>query len=120
MSARLARGTPDVWIKLRFSERKALGPGKIRLLELIDETGSISAASRALGMSYPRAWKLVDELNALFRTPVVMTQIGGATRGGALVTELGHDVVRHYRAIVARTYTSSARHLAALEGALAK
>ncbi|GAC1426104.1 MAG: winged helix-turn-helix domain-containing protein [Candidatus Velthaea sp.] len=112
--------TSDVWIKLRFSDDRALGPGKIKLLEVIEQTGSISAASRKLGMSYPRAWKLVDELNALFRKPVVVTRIGGAIRGGAQVTDLGHDVVRRYRAIEARTTAISARHLTALEGVLAK
>jgi molybdate transport system regulatory protein len=110
----------NISLKLRFAGDKALGPGKIRLLELIEETGSISGASRVMRMSYPRAWKLVDELNAAFTEPLVITQIGGATRGGAKLTRLGHDVVRRYRSIEARIYTASAQHLRALEGVLAK
>lgn len=111
---------PNVSLKLRFSRDRALGPGKIRLLELIDETGSISAASRAMKMSYPRAWKLIDNVNGVFADPLVNTQIGGATHGGATLTPLGRDVVRRYRSIEARVHTASAKHLEALEAILAK
>ena len=110
----------SVSLKLRFDGDKALGPGKIRLLELIDATGSISAASRQMDMSYPRAWRLVDDLNTAFATPLVRTQIGGASRGGATLTKLGREVVRRYRAIEGRVYTTCARHLQAIRGVLAK
>ncbi|NHN89721.1 winged helix-turn-helix domain-containing protein [Acetobacter conturbans] len=73
----------------------ALGHGKIRLLEHVGETGSISAAGRAMGMSYRRAWLLIDSLNNQFRNPVVATKPGGG--GGAQLTEMGRTVIRCYR-----------------------
>lgn len=114
------KNVTNISLKLCFSGDRALGPGKVRLLELIGQTGSISAASRAMVMSYPRAWKLVAELNAAFALPLVTTQIGGADRGGAIVTSTGREVVRRYRAIEARIYGGSAKQLAALGAALAK
>jgi molybdate transport system regulatory protein len=73
----------------------ALGHGKIRLLERLAETGSISAAGRAMGMSYRRAWLLIDALNDQFTAPLVATRPGGG--GGAHLTETGQAVVRCYR-----------------------
>jgi len=75
----------------------AMGPGKADLLEAIHETGSISAAGRKLGMSYRRAWLLVDEMNRCFRTPVVEARLGGAGGGGAKVTGLGLEALVRYR-----------------------
>ena len=69
-------------------------------------------------MSYPRAWKLVDDLNTSFASPLVDTRTGGIERGGAHLTPLGQEVIRRYRSIEARIYTASARHIAALEGVL--
>ena len=91
-----------------------IGPGKIRLLELIIETGSISAAGRALAMSYRQAWLLVDELNQMFREPVVVAQTGGGGGGGTVVTETGHDIVRLYREMERRAYAPRARNLLAV------
>jgi molybdate transport system regulatory protein len=107
----------DVSLRLRLSNRYALGPGKIRLLECIDEQGSISAAGRAMKMSYRRAWVLVDELNHSFAEPLVHTQLGGQAGGGATLTRLGKDVVRRYRAIERRIFSASRDHLAVLDGA---
>lgn len=76
-----------------------LGPGKVRLLELIGETGSISAAARAMGMSYRRAWALVESLNASFAGPLVAARPGGAGGGGAALLPLGAEVARLYRAL---------------------
>lgn len=76
-----------------------LGPGKIALLEAIDREGSISAAGRALGMSYKRAWDLVDALNKLAGTPVVDASPGGYRGGGAVLTDAGRSLVADYRAI---------------------
>lgn len=76
-----------------------LGPGKAALLEGIRDTGSISAAGRAMGMSYKRAWMLVEEMNAAFRDPLVESTRGGPGGGGARVTEAGLAVVRLYRAV---------------------
>lgn len=76
-----------------------IGPGKINLLEAIDREGSISAAGRALGMSYKRAWDLVDALNKLLGAAVVETSSGGHRGGGATLTEAGRSLVADYRAI---------------------
>lgn len=84
---------------LRVSLRPGhfLGPGKVRLLELIDETGSISAAARLMEMSYRRAWLLVDNMNLAFRAPVLIAAVGGTQGGGAVLTPFGHEVVARYR-----------------------
>jgi molybdate transport system regulatory protein len=104
-----------VSLRLGFTGEQALGPGKIRLLELIGETGSISAAGRAMKMSYRRAWMLVDELNRMFRDPLVAARPGGANGGGASLTEAGTDVVQRYRAIESDVETNSGAHISALE-----
>jgi molybdate transport system regulatory protein len=106
-----------VSLKLRFSDDHALGPGKVRLLELVGETGSIAAAGRAMSMSYRRAWLLIDELNGMFRGPVVVSHVGGPAGGGASLTELGTEVIRRYRAIETRILATSSDHLVALETA---
>ncbi|MCK9388250.1 MAG: LysR family transcriptional regulator [Sulfuritalea sp.] len=77
----------------------AIGPGKAALLEAVARTGSISAAARSMGMSYRRAWLLVDTMNRSFRNPLVETAKGGASGGGASVTEFGLDVLSRYRAM---------------------
>jgi molybdate transport system regulatory protein len=104
-----------VSLRLGFTGEQALGPGKIRLLELIGETGSISAAGRAMKMSYRRAWMLINELNLMFRDPLVEARPGGANGGGASLTEAGTDVVRRYRAIESNVETNSSAHISALE-----
>ena len=106
-------------IRIDLREDSQIGPGKARLLELIAETGSISAAGRALDMSYRRAWLLVDALNHTFREPLVTTMLGGKSGGGARLTAFGRDVVQHYRKIEARAAAAGRAHLAALEAALA-
>jgi len=104
-----------VSLRLGFAAEQALGPGKIRLLELIGETGSISAAGRAMKMSYRRAWMLINELNLMFREPLVEARPGGANGGGARLTESGTDVVRRYRAIESDVECHSSANIAALE-----
>lgn len=113
------RGVALVSLRLKFDGDRLLGPGRIRLLELIAETGSISAAGREMEMSYRRAWLLIDELNRSFKRPLVETQLGGAGGGGAVLTSLGLDVVRRYRAIEARIVADSRADLQALDRALA-
>jgi molybdate transport system regulatory protein len=108
-----------VTLRLGFGEAGALGPGKVRLLELVDETGSISAAGRSMGMSYRRAWLLVDSVNRCFREPVVVTRLGGTKGGGAGLTAFGCEVVRHYRAMEEAAQRALATHIRALEKALA-
>jgi molybdate transport system regulatory protein len=102
-------------LRIDLSDQRAIGPGKIRLLELVGESGSISAAGRAMKMSYRRAWMLIDELNRCFRSPVVETQLGGARGGGAVLTSLGHDLIARYRMIERAATKASAADLSALD-----
>jgi molybdate transport system regulatory protein len=95
-----------------------LGPGKAELLERIRETGSIAAAGRGMGMSYKRAWMLVEDLNAAFRDPLVSSTRGGPGGGGARLTEAGTEVLRLYHDIVATARAASADRLATLEAML--
>lgn len=94
-----ARETADACprLRIRIRENFILGPGKIDLLDAIAQAGSISAAGRAMGMSYKRAWQLVDSLNTMFERPVVVAEIGGAKGGGAVLTEFGQKIVLAYR-----------------------
>lgn len=101
-------------LRIDFGGERSIGPGKIRLLELINETGSISAAGRALAMSYRQAWLLVDEMNQMFRAPVVSAQTGGGGGGGAAVTETGNDIVRLYREMERRAYGASSPEIRSL------
>jgi molybdate transport system regulatory protein len=110
---------PRLTLRIDFDADRAIGPGKIRLLELIDALGSISAAGRRMGMSYRRAWLLVDSLNRSFREPLVASHAGGAHGGGAALTPQGAAVVRHYRAAEAAAHAAGAVHLEALAQALA-
>jgi molybdate transport system regulatory protein len=91
----------------------------VRLLELVRETGSISAAGRAMDMSYRRAWMLVESLNSCFRQPVVTTRLGGRRGGGASVTAFGEEVIARYRQMETLAGRTLARDIAALEAALA-
>lgn len=97
----------------------AFGPGKADLLEEIGRTGSIAAAGRALGMSYTRAWSLVEAMNREFRAPLVMRSKGGASRGGATLTGLGSEVLARFRRLDAAAQRAVARDLAALRRLLA-
>lgn len=105
-------------IRVDFGPHGALGPGKIRLMELIGEKGSITAAGRAMKMSYRRAWLLVDTLNRMFREPLIETQHGGSGGGGAVLTPLGQRVVALYRGIEAGASTTASASLGELEDAL--
>ena len=84
-------------LRILLGEAIALGPGKAALLATIAQTGSISAAARSMGMSYRRAWNLVDEMNRAFRAPLVASEAGGRRGGGAVVTDIGNDVLIRYR-----------------------
>lgn len=121
-SAPPARGDEGARLTLRvdFGAQGALGPGKVRLLELIGQHGSITAAGKAMRMSYRRAWLLVDGLNQAFRAPLVETQHGGPGGGGAALSPLGEAVIRHYRAMEEATAAAAATHLTALTDALAE
>lgn len=88
---------PRLRLRLLFGKDVMLGPGKADLLELIRETGSISAAGRRMNMSYKRAWSLVEALNSYFSEPVVESTRGGSSGGGARLTEAGDRVLTLYR-----------------------
>jgi molybdate transport system regulatory protein len=109
-----ATGTsPRLIIRLEIG-RLRIGPGKVSLLEEIGRSGSISAAGRALKMSYRRAWELVEDLNRGLGTPVVETAAGGAGGGGARLTAAGQAVISQYRAIEADGNQAAGPRLAAL------
>lgn len=92
-----------------------IGPGKAELLESIRSSGSISAAARALGMDYKRAWLLVDSLNRAFSTPAVLRTAGGPGGGGATLTPFGEELLARYRRIEAAAGQMAADDLNALE-----
>jgi molybdate transport system regulatory protein len=91
--------TPTIRVRIDLTPDSALGPGKIALLEHIEATGSLSQAARELGMSYRRAWLLLDDLNRMFTDPATTTSVGGSGGGGAKLTDLGRAIVRAYREI---------------------
>lgn len=97
----------------------AIGPGKVDLLEAIAATGSISAAARQLGMSYRRAWLLVDEMNRALVSPAVTTAAGGVQGGGTALSPLGEQLVLHYRAVEQAARAAAAADIAALQALLA-
>ena len=105
-------------LRVDFGSSRSIGPGKVRLLEAIDRTGSISRAGRSLGMSYRRAWLLIDDLNQCFRHAVVSARPGGSQGGGAVLTEFGAGLVRDYRAIESAAEVAAKKRLRALEAAL--
>jgi molybdate transport system regulatory protein len=101
-------------IRIDLAGGTRIGPGKVALLEAIAREGSISAAGRALRMSYRRAWELVENLNRGLGAPVVTTSAGGSKGGGATLTPVGLAVVEHYRAIEAEAAAAAQAHVAAL------
>lgn len=88
---------PQAHIRIDFSGTCSLGPGKIGLLEGIERTGSLSAAARALGMSYRRGWLLLHSTNEGFSDAVVELSVGGRDGGGAKLTDFGRQLVADYR-----------------------
>ena len=108
-------------LKLRFDfdDTHRLGPGKIELLEAIRRHGSIAAAGRDFGMSYRRAWLLVDELNHMFTAPLVEARGGGRNGGGAVLTELGETVVALYREAERKMNRSASHEIEKIEEVLA-
>ena len=106
---------PHLSIRIDFDSEGRLGPGKVALLERIAREGSISAAGRSMNMSYKRAWELVTEINRSFEEPLVNAQTGGRAGGGAVLTERGRELIRHYRAIERKALTATARHVRALQ-----
>ena len=108
-------------IKLRidFDDDRYIGHGRIELLELIGHHGSIAKAAKQMGMSYKRAWYLVDDFSAIFSEPLIERQHGGKGGGAAVLTPLGTEVVRQYRQMEAKAMAMFAKPLASMERHLA-
>ena len=107
-------------LRLDFGPDQAIGNGKVRLLEAVRDHGSISAAGRAMRMSYRRAWLLIDALNSMFAEPIVQTQHGGAAGGGAELTSLGHRLVQNYRAMEEKAHAAVSDELGELAANLTR
>ena len=89
-----------LWIDI--NGERFFGPGRAELLHLIQQTGSISKAARKMGMSYKKAWEMVDEMNEMASTPYVVAQKGGAKGGGTELTKAGKQMVRKYNQLLRR------------------
>ena len=111
---------PSLSLRIDVAPETRIGPGKIELLEKIAAFGSISAAGREMGMSYRRAWDLVEDLNRVFGRPMVERQVGGKSGGGAHLTALGLALVSQYRAIEQAAAEAARPHLAALQAEVEK
>ena len=109
-----SRTSDRLSIRLDLVSGARIGPGKVAVLEEIARSGSISAAGRALRMSYRRTWELVEDLNRSLGTPVVETAAGGSGGGGAVLTRAGKAIVERYRAIEMDTAHAARKHLLAL------
>jgi len=105
---------PTLSLRIDLDAEGRIGPGKIQLLEKIQQFGSISAAGRAMDMSYKRAWDLVDEINRICRQPAVERQTGGKNGGGAALTPFGASLVVRYRKIERDAASAVRKELQAL------
>jgi molybdate transport system regulatory protein len=106
-------------IRLHRNEEIAIGPGKVDLLEAIRDCGSISGAARTLGMSYRRAWLLVETMNRCFSEPLVVSLVGGRHGGGARLSECGAQVLETFRAIETRLKKQAEQELQAIAALIA-
>ena len=100
--------SPAIRFRVDFDDRCSVGVGKIRLLEAVEHTGSLSQAAREIAMSYRRAWLLIDSMNAGFDTPVMTASVGGSGGGGAKVTPFGRELIAAYRSLDTRLATLAA------------
>jgi molybdate transport system regulatory protein len=107
-------------IRIDFGEERYIGHGRIELLELIGEHGSIARAAKAMNMSYKRAWYLIDGFNGMFAEPLIERQHGGRGGGAATLTPFGAELVRQYRAMEAKSLRIFAKPLASIEKKLAR
>ena len=115
-----ARALPSLSVRIDLDTEGRIGPGKIALLEHIREHGSISAAGRAMEMSYKRAWDLVDEVNRICGHAAVERQTGGKNGGGAVLTSFGESLVARYRRIEHEAASAVKKELAALRSDIEK
>jgi molybdate transport system regulatory protein len=101
-------------MRIRQAESVAIGPGKVDLLQAVQKHGSISAAARSLGMSYRRAWLLIDELNRTLKHPATMSEVGGVAGGGCVLTPVGEKILFLYRDIEVQASKTCAPQITAL------
>jgi len=104
-----------ITLRIDLEGKGSIGPGKVRLLELIDQHGSIRRAGAELKMSYARAWGLVRDMGVTFGKPVVNASPGGKSGGGAKLTDLGHKIVHAYRTAERNAAKAAAPQIAALK-----
>ena len=116
---RIGNRTVGARLRIVLEPDLAIGPGKADLLEGIRDTGSIAAAGRRLGMSYKRAWLLVETMNRCFKRPLVEASKGGRAGGGAMLTELGEEVLARYRRMETLTADAIEPEMAALRRSVA-
>jgi len=109
-ASRITTAIVRTQVRVMLGDEIAFGPGKADLLDAIQETGSISAAGKKMGMSYRRAWLLVDAMNRCFQQPLVDTTKGGTNGGGTQLTETGLFVLRHYRELQAEISAITDKH----------
>jgi molybdate transport system regulatory protein len=114
MPKSVASPLPSLSVRIDLDTEGRIGPGKIQLLENIHACGSISAAGRAMDMSYKRAWDLVDEINRICRQAAVERQTGGKNGGGAVLTPFGISLVARYRKIERDAASAVRKELQAL------
>src|SRR6478736_2033258 len=111
---------PSLSVRIDIDAGGRIGPGKIELLETIDRSGSISAAGRAMEMSYKRAWDLIDEINRICRQAAVERQTGGKNGGGAVLTPFGLSLVTRYRRIERGAASAVRKELQALRSEIGR
>lgn len=105
-------------MRIMWHEVIAIGPGKISLLEAVQSEGSITAAAKSLGMSYRRAWLLLNEINSTLKNPATVSQHGGSSGGVSRLTEVGEEVVKLYRIIEKKATEVNRNELEQLIGLL--
>lgn len=108
---RPAPSSPAIRFRVDFDEGCSVGIGKIRLLEAIEHSGSLSRAAREVGMSYRRAWLLIDSMNAGFDTQVISATVGGSGGGGATLTAFGRELIEAYRELESRLAALTGDHM---------
>lgn len=107
-------------VRIDLGPHGRLGPGKLQLLEKIQEYGSISAAGREMKMSYRQAWALVDQLNHAFQEPVVHSQTGGKSGGGAHLTDFGKLLLTHCNALIGNARKTAQPHIEFIDAVLVR
>jgi molybdate transport system regulatory protein len=108
------RAMTRLTIRIDFDDGSGLGPGKVKLLELVEETGSIRKAAVAMKMSYRQVWLLLKALEETFGAPLTATATGGKQGGGAKLLPLGRLVVAEYRSAEKAAIKAAGRAMAKL------